>query len=64
MSYEIKTLRKDRTAAEWNDIADATRRRRRISQARFFFTSAGVSDSEARKRAGALEGEMQRIPGN
>ena len=31
-----KTLREDRTAAEWNYVADATRRRRRISQARFF----------------------------
>ena len=35
-SMKQKTLREDRTAAEWNYVADATRRRRRISQARFF----------------------------
>ena len=41
-SYEIKTLRGDRTAAEWNYIADATHRRRRISQARFFLISQEI----------------------
>ena len=29
-SYTIKTLREDRAAAEWNYVAYATRRRRRI----------------------------------
>ena len=29
-SYEIKTPRTDRTAAEWKNVACATRRRRRI----------------------------------
>ncbi|RHQ11431.1 hypothetical protein DW974_19635 [Lachnospiraceae bacterium AM48-27BH] len=36
-SYETKTLREDRTAAERNHVAIATRRRRRILQAGFFF---------------------------
>lgn len=27
LSYNPKTLREDRTAAEWDDVADATRRR-------------------------------------
>ena len=36
-SYELKKLRRDRTAAVMKYVAKATRRRRRISQARFFF---------------------------
>ncbi|CBL40952.1 hypothetical protein CK3_12160 [butyrate-producing bacterium SS3/4] len=32
-----KTLREDRTAAEWKSVAKAPRRRRRILQAGFFF---------------------------
>ena len=36
MSYKVKTLREDRTAAERNYIAEAIRRRRRILQAGFF----------------------------
>ena len=32
-----KTLRKDRTAVEWKSVAKATRRRRRILRAGFFF---------------------------
>ena len=31
-----KTLREDRTAAEWKSVAKAPRRRRRILQAEFF----------------------------
>ena len=33
-----KRSAKDRTAAEWKSVAKATRRRRRILQAGFFFT--------------------------
>ena len=32
-----KTLREDRTVAEWKSVAKATRRRRRILRAGFFF---------------------------
>jgi len=32
-----KTLREDRAAAEWKSVAKATRRRRRILRAGFFF---------------------------
>ena len=32
-----KTLREDRTAADWKNVAKATRRRRRILRAGFFF---------------------------
>ena len=32
--YNIKTLREDRTAAEWDCVAHATRRRRRILRRR------------------------------
>lgn len=35
--YETKTLREDRTAAEWNDVAKATRCRRRILLCRILF---------------------------
>ena len=34
LSYNTKTLREDRTAAEWNYVAHATRRRRRIPRCR------------------------------
>ena len=34
----------DRTAAEWNDVANATRRRRRILQSRILFYSTGKFD--------------------
>ena len=34
-----KRSAKDRTAAEWKSVAKATRRRRRILQAGFFFAS-------------------------
>ena len=34
---EWKNVAKDRTAAEWKSAAKATRRRRRILQAGFFF---------------------------
>ena len=35
--HTIKTLRKDRTAAEWKNVACATRRRRRILLRRILF---------------------------
>ena len=35
--YTIKTLREDRTAAEWKNVACATRRRRRILLCRILF---------------------------
>ena len=35
--HTTKTLREDRTAVVWKYVAIATRRRRRISQARFLF---------------------------
>ena len=41
-SYDTKTLREDRTAADRKMSLDATRRRRRISQARFFFMPENV----------------------
>ncbi|MBD9125361.1 MAG: hypothetical protein EGP68_11600 [Lachnospiraceae bacterium] len=37
ISWEIKTLREDRTAAEWKNVACATRRRRRILLRRILF---------------------------
>ena len=38
LSYVIKKPSgQERTAAEWNDVAEATRRRRRIPRAGFFF---------------------------
>ena len=33
----------DRTAAEWNDVAKATRRRRRILQSRILFCDRPVA---------------------
>ena len=36
-SYEIKTLREERTAAEVKSVVKTTRRRRRILQAGFHF---------------------------
>ena len=36
MSYDIKTLREDRHAAEENFVAEATRRRRRSSRESLF----------------------------
>ncbi len=36
-SYTIKTLREDRTAAEENCVAEATRRRRRIPRSSILF---------------------------
>ncbi len=52
-----KTLREDRTAAAWKYVAKATRRRRRILQAGFFFKKNmrkvaghhGKTDGQARK---------------
>lgn len=38
--YKAKTPPGDRTAVEWNCVADATSRRRRISPARFFVLEA------------------------
>ena len=40
--YKAKTPPGDRTAAEWNCVADATSRRRRISPARFFVWKHGL----------------------
>ncbi|HCU02588.1 MAG TPA: hypothetical protein DF667_02955 [Roseburia sp.] len=40
-SYYIKKLPGDRTAAETEDVARATRRRRRILQAGFLFNVIG-----------------------
>lgn len=41
--YMIKTLREVRTASVWKHVAKATRRRRRISQERFFLKKKGVT---------------------
>jgi len=37
ISYDTKTLRGDRTAADRKNVDKSTRRRRRISKARFYF---------------------------
>ena len=41
-----KTLREDRTAAEWKSVAKAPRCRRRILQAGFFFKKGSEMDLE------------------
>ena len=42
-----KMLREDRTAAELNNVANATRRRRRILQAGFFLRGIKIGDQDA-----------------
>ena len=44
ISIEQKAPPGDRIAAEWNDVANATRRRRRILQSRILFYSTGKLD--------------------
>ena len=44
ISIEQKAPPGDRIAAEWNDVANATRRRRRILQSRILFYSTGKFD--------------------
>ena len=44
LSYVIKKPSgQERTAADWNDVAEATRRRRRIPRAGFFLGTPGVA---------------------
>ena len=44
-----KTLREDRTAAEWKSVAKATRRRRRILQAGFFYIIFNLTSKKFKK---------------
>ena len=44
-----KRSAKDRTAAEWKSVAKATRRRRRILQAGFFFIGNFVQSNGLNK---------------
>ena len=37
--FDKKTLRVDRTPADWNMLLTATRRRRRVSQAKLFLVA-------------------------
>ena len=49
----------DRTAAEWNDVANATRRRRRILQSRILF-SVGKRLQEKRQSVTIEKGNNER----
>ena len=46
---EIKPSGQERTAAEWNHVAEATRRRRRILQSRILFIRENENENENAK---------------
>ena len=54
VSYTIKTLREDRTVAEWKNVACATRRRRRILLRRILFHKDGPHRRSCERRPSPL----------